>query len=456
MTEKAVTTLWFEIALLPTGWAERVRVTVDTDGAISAVESGADPQATDARHACTVPGLANLHSHAFQRAMAGLTETRGPAADNFWTWREWMYRFLDRLTPDDVRAIAAQAYAEMLESGFTRVGEFHYLHHAPDGAAYDAPAEMAAAIAAAADDTGLALTLLPVFYAHATFGGAPPLPGQRRFICDLDGFGRLMEASAQIAGRLPDGRIGVAPHSLRAVTPDELTAVAAMTTGPVHMHAAEQVKEVDDCVAWSGRRPVEWLLDRGLDARWCLIHSTHLTAGETTGLARSGAVAGLCPITEANLGDGVFPAADYLASGGAFGVGTDSNVVIDAAEELRALEYAQRLTRRARNVLADREGASTGAVLFGRALAGGAQALADPAAAIAPGRPADLVALDLDHVSLAGRRGDAILDAWIFAAGARGVDAVWRRGRQVVANGRHVRAPEIAAAYRDVLKKLLA
>ncbi|MBL8554013.1 MAG: formimidoylglutamate deiminase [Phenylobacterium sp.] len=451
-----MTTLWFESALLPAGWADRVRVTVDAGGLVSGVEAGVDPQPADVRHACAVPGLANLHSHAFQRAMAGLTETRGPSSDNFWTWREWMYRFLDRLTPDDVRIIAAQAYAEMLESGFTRVGEFHYLHHAPDGSAYGAPAEMAAAIAAAAEETGAALTLLPVFYAHATFGGAPPLPGQRRFICDVDGFANLMDASAAIAGRLPDGRIGVAPHSLRAVTPDELTAVAAMTAGPVHMHAAEQVKEVDDCVAWSGRRPVEWLLDRGLDARWCLIHATHLTAEETTGLARSGAVAGLCPITEANLGDGVFPAADYLTSGGAFGVGTDSNVVIDAAEELRALEYAQRLTQRARNVLADREGASTGAVLFRGALAGGAQALADPAAAIAAGRPADLVALDLDHPSLVGRRGDALLDAWIFGAGARSVEAVWRRGRQVVASGRHVRSAEIATAYREVLRKLLA
>ena len=450
------TSLWFESALLPAGWAERVRVSVDADGLISAVQTGVEPGPGDARYACAVPGLANLHSHAFQRAMAGLTETRGPAADNFWTWREWMYRFLDRLTPDDVRIIAAQAYAEMLESGFTRVGEFHYLHHGPDGAAYDAPAEMAEAIAAAADEAGLGLTLLPVFYAHSTFGGAPPLPGQRRFICDLDAFARLVDASTAISGGLPDGRIGVAPHSLRAVTPQELDAVSALTPGPIHIHAAEQVKEVEDCVAWSGRRPVEWLLERGIDARWCLIHATHLTPDETTGLARSGAVAGLCPITEANLGDGVFPAADYLAAGGAFGVGTDSNVVVDAAEELRALEYAQRLTRRARNVLADREGASTGGVLFRRALAGGAQALADPAAAIAPGHPADLVALDTGHPSLVGRDGDALLDAWIFGAAARAAHAVWRRGRQVVRDGRHIRSAEIAAAYRVVLKRLLA
>jgi formiminoglutamate deiminase len=451
-----VTTLWFENALLPDGWADRVRLTL-VDGAISAVEIGADAAAGDERHACAVPGLANVHSHAFQRAMAGLTETRGPGADNFWTWRAWMYRFLDRLTPQDVRAIAAQAYAEMLESGFTRVGEFHYLHHQTDGRPYDDLAEMARAVAAAADETGIALTLLPVFYAHAGFGGAPPVPGQRRFICDLDGFARLVETCGGLVARLPDGRLGVAPHSLRAVTPQELRAVAGLIAGPVHIHAAEQVKEVEDSLAWSGQRPVEWLLDHaGLDDRWCLIHATHLTPAERAGLARSGAVAGLCPITEANLGDGVFPAQAYLAARGAFGVGTDSNVHIDAAQELRALEYAQRLTLRARNALADAEGASTGAMLFAGALAGGAQALADPAGSLAVGQPADIVSLDLDHPSLAERRGNAVLDAWIFAAGAAGVDGVWRRGRKVVSGGRHIAAPAIGAAYRQTLRRLLA
>lgn len=451
-------TLWFETALLPDGWADRVRVTI-RDGQVAGVAVGVEPEPSDERHACAVPGLANAHSHAFQRAMAGLTETRGPSADSFWTWREWMYRFLDRLAPEDVRAIAAQAYVEMLESGFTRVGEFHYLHHQADGGAYADVGEMAAAVAAAAADTGIAVTLLPVFYAHASFGGAPPVAGQRRFICDVDGFAGVFEACERLAGAAPDGRVGVAPHSLRAVTPEELTAIVRMAAGrPVHIHAAEQVKEVEDCLAWSGQRPVEWLLDHGgVDRSWCLIHATHLTPVETDGLAHSGAVAGLCPITEANLGDGVFPAQAYLAAGGAFAVGTDSNVHIDAAQELRALEYAQRLTLRARNALSgEAEGGSTGARLFTQALAGGAQALADPAGGIAPGRPADLVGLKADHPSLAERRGDALLDAWIFAAGDRAVDCVWRSGRKRVAGGRHLAADAIAGAYRATLRKLVS
>lgn len=451
-----MTALWFESARLPDGWAADVRVCV-ADGLIASVEAGAQAQAGDERHACGLPGLANLHSHAFQRAMAGLTETRGPSADDFWTWREWMYRFLDRLTPEDVRAIAAQAYVEMLQSGFTRVGEFHYLHHQPDGAPYADVAEMAAAVAGAAAETGIALTLLPVFYAHSGFGGAAPAPGQRRFICDVERFAKVSQACARLAAGLPDGRTGVAPHSLRAVTPEELLTVAELVAGPVHIHAAEQVKEVEDCLAWSGRRPVEWLLENaGIGPRWCLIHATHLTATECEALGRSGAVAGLCPITEANLGDGVFPAQAYLAAGGAFGIGTDSNVHIDAAQELRALEYAQRLTLRSRNALAVGEGASTGAGLYARALAGGARAVADPAAAIEAGRPADLVTLDADHVSLAGRRGDALLDAWIFAAGASAVDCVWRRGRKVVEAGRHMAAGRIAEAYRRTLRRLIA
>ncbi|MCC7265748.1 MAG: formimidoylglutamate deiminase [Caulobacteraceae bacterium] len=450
-------TLWFDSALLPEGWSRGVRVTV-RDGLVAEVVAGVGPAADDERHACAVPGLANVHSHAFQRAMAGLTETRGPSADNFWTWREWMYRFLDRLTPEDVRAVAAQAYVEMLQSGFTRVGEFHYLHHQADGAPYDDIGEMAAAVAQAADDTGLGLTLLPVFYAHSGFGGAAPVAGQRRFICGLDAFARVLEACERLTARLPDGRTGVAPHSLRAVTPEELAAVARMAGGrPVHIHAAEQVKEVADCLAWSGRRPVEWLLDNaGVGEAWCLIHATHLTPAEVAGLARAGAVAGLCPITEANLGDGVFPAQAFLRAGGVFGVGTDSNVHIDAAQELRALEYAQRLSLRARNALAKAEGASTGAELHARALAGGVQALADPAGGIAEGRPADLVSLDPDHPSLAERRGDAVLDGWIFAAADRAVDCVWRAGRKQVSGGRHLSADRIAADYRQVLRKLLA
>jgi formiminoglutamate deiminase len=366
-----------------------------------------------------------------------------------------MYRFVDRLGPDDVEAVAALAFAEMLETGFTRVGEFHYLHRDRDGASYADPAEMAARLAAAARETGIALTLLPVFYAHSGFGGQAPKPPQRRFIHDLDSYATLQSASRRAVADLDDAVVGVAPHSLRAVTPDQLARLAEFD-GPIHIHIAEQTKEVEDCVAWSGRRPVEWLLDHApVDASWCLVHATHMTEEETARLAASGAVAGLCPITEANLGDGLFPAAPFLGQDGRFGVGSDSNVLIDLAEELRLLEYGQRLTRRQRNVLGAREGTSTGGALFRAVLAGGAQALG-AGSALAAGGPADIVSLRSDHPSLVSRGGDALLDGWIFAARGGAVDCVWRRGRKVVNEGRHVSRDAIAARYTKVLERLLA
>lgn len=445
--------LWFERALLPDGWAERVRISVD-GATISAVQTDVAPESDDQRHGAALPGLCNVHSHGFQRGMAGMSERRGRPDDDFWSWREVMYRFLDRLTPDDIAAITAQAYIEMLEGGFTRVGEFHYLHNDADGARYADPAETAGAIVAAADATGIGLTLLPVFYAHADFGGAPPAPGQRRFISDVDGFAHLVEASR---AKLPaDAVLGVAPHSLRAVTPDELAAILPLANGgPLHIHAAEQVREVEACVVWSGARPVEWLLDNAaVDQRWCLIHSTHVDARETVRLAASGAVAGLCPVTEANLGDGVFPAVDYLAAGGRFGVGTDSNILIDAASELRAIEYSQRLALRKRALLAGEGEPSVGATLFAKAQAGGAQALG-VANGLAPGHPADIVSLDLQHPALVGAGSD-LLDRWIFAARPGAVDGVWRAGRRVVAEGRHIAADAIADRYRRTVTALLA
>jgi formiminoglutamate deiminase len=344
---------------------------------------------------------------------------------------------------------------EMLESGFTRVGEFHYLHHATDGAPYDDPAEMSARIIAAADATGIGLTLLPVFYAHATFGGVDPEPHQRRFISDLDLFARIVERCRALVAGLPGANVGVAPHSLRAVTPDELAAVAAlMPDGPIHIHAAEQVKEVEDCLAWSGRRPVAWLLENaGVDRRWCLIHATHLDDAETAGLAASGAVAGLCPVTEANLGDGIFPGKSFMAQGGRYGVGTDSNILIGAAGELRQLEYAQRLAARERNMLADTT-RSTGRTLFDSALAGGAQALCDPnePAGLAVGASADF--LSLDRSAAPPLDGDAMLDTWIFA-GLATIEDVWVRGRRVVGRGRHMRREAIAERYRRVIADLV-
>lgn len=444
--------LWFRHALLPSGWASRVRIDAH-DGVIMNVAVGAEAQSGDLHGGIGVPGLANLHSHAFQRAMAGLAEARGSEADSFWSWRELMYRFVGQLSPDDVEAIAAQAFVEMLEAGFTRVGEFHYLHHDRDGRPYADPAEMAGRIAAAAEMAGISLCLLPVFYAHSGFGGALPAEGQRRFIHDIDGYLRLHEAARAATARLPDAVVGVAPHSLRAVTQDELHAVADIAT-PIHIHIAEQVKEVDDCLAWSGKRPVEWLLDRfKVDDRWCLVHATHLSEWELSRVVAGGAVVGLCPITEANLGDGIFQAERFLAEGGSFGVGSDSNVHIDAAGELCLLEYGQRLSRRARNVLAGREGKSVGATLYRRALTGGAAALAAPKPVLAPGGVADIISFPADHEAYLARAGDAWLDSWIFAGGP--IEHVWRRGRRVVEAGCHVSRTEVSSRYRATMKRLL-
>lgn len=446
-------TLWFERALLPQGWARQVRIAI-VDGRIASVDAGVAFESNDERHAAGLPGLCNVHSHGFQRGMAGLSERRSRPGDNFWSWREVMYRFLDRLTPDDIGAITAQAYVEMLEGGFTRVGEFHYLHNDIDGTRYADPAETAGAVISAAETAGIGLTLLPVFYAHADFGGAPPVPGQRRFISDMDGFARLIEASR---AKLPaDAVLGVAPHSLRAVTPEELVGILPLADGgPIHIHAAEQVKEVEACVAWSGARPVEWLLDNaGVDANWCLIHSTHVDARETQRLSASGAVAGLCPVTEANLGDGIFPAEDYLAAAGRFGVGTDSNILIDAAAELRALEYSQRLALRRRAVLADEDQASVGSRLFGAAQTGGAQALGIEGG-IVEGAPADIVSLDMDNPGFFGADEATLLDRWIFGIRGGAIDCVWRGGRKLVSGGRHVAAEAVAGRYRQVLNGLL-
>lgn len=458
MTDKssATRTLFFGQALLPGGWAENVRIAI-AGGLIESVTAGAAPQAGAERHAIGLPGMPNLHSHAFQRGMAGLAEVRGPGDDSFWTWREVMYRFVDRIDADGLEAIAALAYAEMLESGFTRVGEFHYLHRDPAGAAYADPAELSRAIAAAAADTGIGLTHLPVFYAHAGFGGTDPARAQRRFVHDLDGFARLLDAVRDAMAALPDAVVGIAPHSLRAVTADELGHLQAMAEGaPVHIHIAEQVKEVEYCLAWSGQRPVEWLYAHAdIDARWCLVHATHMTGTETAMLAASGAVAGLCPVTEANLGDGLFPAPAFLEADGRFGIGSDSNVLIDMSEELRWLEYGQRLSLRGRNLLAAEPGRSTGQDLFVAALNGGAQALG-VAGGIAVGQAADIVSLDADHPSLAGRGAAAILDGFLFAAGRAAIDTVWRRGAPVVRGGRHIARDRIAARYRKALRALTA
>jgi formimidoylglutamate deiminase len=450
-----MTSLWFESVLLPEGWASHVRITA-VNGVIDRVTAGVEPADTDERVEVGIPGVPNLHSHAFQRGIAGLTERRGARGDSFWTWRELMYQFVDRINPDEMEAIASLAYAEMLESGFTQVGEFHYLHHACGGVPFADPGEMAGRLAAAAANTGIGLTLLPTLYAHSGFGGAEAGSRQQRFINTRDQFGAIVEACRKIVKTLPGGIVGIAPHSLRAVTPEELTWLIDLSDGSViHIHIAEQTQEVTDCVAWSGRRPVEWLLEHvTVDPHWCLVHATHLSDMEIEAVAACGAVVGLCPITEANLGDGIFPADAFLSKGGRIGVGSDSNVLIDAAEEFRVLEYSQRLAHRARNVLASGAGQSTGRTLYERSLAGGAHVLGSAPGFVA-GASLDVVSLKTREPELAQRRQDEMLDSWIFCGGRKLIDGVWRAGEKVVSHGRHRNRDAIVARYRRALETLL-
>lgn len=445
-------------ALTPEGWRRDLLVEIGVDGRIASIE--ADDFAAADLSAETVgillPAPANLHSHAFQRAMAGLSEARTAGQDSFWTWRTLMYRFVERLTPGDVEAIAAAVQMEMLEAGYAAVGEFHYLHHQQDGTAYAAPAELSHRIFSAATLTGIGLTHLPVLYTQGGLDGRSLTGGQRRFGCTIDSFAALFDdARTGMAALPPDARFGLAPHSLRAVSASDLaTALTLAPTGPLHLHIAEQTAEVDEIEAGTGQCPVAWLLDHHhVDRRWCLIHATHMTTAETETLAGTGAVVGLCPITEANLGDGIFRGPDYLQAGGSFGIGTDSNIRIALAEELRTLEYGQRLRDRRRAVLAS-DDRSPGRLLFDGACQGGAQALDRDAGSIKVGKFADLVALDDQATALQGLDGDTILDSWIFAGDDRLVTDVWSAGRHQVRSGRHIDRTPIMARFQGVLGRL--
>lgn len=447
--------IWAEQALLGEGFARDVRVVVGTDGRIASAIGDMAAEPGDTRVGALLPAPANLHSHAFQRAMAGMTEWRGPnGRDTFWTWRQMMFRFLEELQPEDIEAIAAFVQMEMLEAGYAAVAEFHYVHHQADGAAYADIGELSGRIAAAAETSGMGLTLLPVLYQFAGVSGAPLAPGQVRFGNDVERFARLHERATEIVSRLPaDAAIGVAPHSLRAVNREGLQAVVELE-GPLHMHLAEQIAEVAEIEAAYGQRPVDWLLDHhDVDVRWCLIHCTQMTQDETARLAATGAVAGLCPITESNLGDGIFNGVSFIEAGGRFGVGSDSNIRIALSEELRTLEYSQRLRDRQRAVLAT-ETLSTGRRLYSGAVAGGAQAAGRYSGAIEAGHWADLLALDTSAVDLEGRDGDALLDSFIFAGDDRMVSDVWSAGRHLVSEGRHLRRAGIEARYRQTMARL--
>lgn len=444
-------------AKLQTGWASNVRVTY-ANGRITAIATNQSPTASDTCIDTLLPALGNLHSHSFQRAMAGMTEYRKAGKDSFWTWRDLMYRFTANLTPEHVEAIAAFVFLEMQEAGYASVGEFHYLHHQAGGAPYADLSELSGRIAAAAGTTGIGLTHLPVLYSYGGAGQVPLEAGQARFGNSVDRFNALVARAREAVAQLPDDcRVGIAPHSLRATSPEDLTSVlAAHGAGPVHMHIAEQPKEVADINAWLGARPVEWLLaNAGVTPDWCLIHATHMTEDETKNMAKSGAVAGLCPVTEANLGDGPFNGPSYLQAGGAFGVGSDSNVLISLTEELRTLEYSQRLRDVARNVMVVGEG-SVGETLYTGAAKGGAQALGRGAGEIALGEFADVVAIDSTAPSLCALRQDQLLDGLAFASKDDVVTDVWSAGRHSVQSGSHVKRDEITRAYKDAMQSLMA
>jgi formimidoylglutamate deiminase len=451
-----VAALHAPLVLLPSGWARDVQISIGRSGKITAVSPGRSASGAERLAGPVVPAMPNLHSHAFQRAIAGLAEVAATGEDSFWTWREQMYRLVERLSPDDVEAITAAAYVDMLKSGYGSVAEFHYLHHAHDGAFYHDRAELSKRILAAANATGIGLTLLPAFYAHGNFGGQEPAPGQRRFIHNVDGFKQLMELlvpECAAAG----ATLGYAFHSLRATTHAEMSSLFADLNkqGPIHIHVAEQRKEVDDCLAWSGRRPVEWLLERMLvGARWCVIHATHADAGEVNQLGATGCVVGLCPTTEANLGDGIFPATTYRAAHGRFGIGSDSQVSLSVAEELRLLEYTQRLRDLRRARFGDFRNPSTGRALFEAALAGGAQALWQPIGQIAIGHFASLVVLDGAHPMLAAADGDAILDRWIFAVGNEAVRDVMVAGTWRIRERHHAAEESINRQFREALRRV--
>ncbi|KAF1028650.1 MAG: 8-oxoguanine deaminase [Pseudomonas sp.] len=447
-----------ERALLPNGWANDVRLEVSADGLLTKVEANASADGAERLRGPLLPGMPNLHSHAFQRAMAGLAEVAGNPNDSFWTWRDLMYRMVGKISPDQLQVIARQLYIEMLKAGYTSVAEFHYVHHDISGKPYADAAELSLQISQAAASSGIGLTLLPVLYTHSGFGGQAPNEGQRRFINSTENYLDLQARLQPVLATQPAQQLGLCFHSLRAVTPQQISDVLAASnkTCPVHIHIAEQQKEVDDCLTWSGKRPLQWLYDNvAVDQRWCLVHATHANADEVTAMAKSRAIAGLCLTTEANLGDGIFPAVDFLAQGGRMGIGSDSHVSLSVVEELRWLEYGQRLRDQRRNRLYRSDQPMVGRTLFDAALEGGAEALGQPIGRLEAGKRADWLVLDGNDPYLATASEDGILNRWLFAGGDRQVRDVLVNGQWVVRDGRHAGEEESARAFTQVLRDLL-
>lgn len=440
--------LYADKALLPQGWAEQVLISWDTAGVIREVSSGVDrPAGVESAHGLLVPGIPNLHSHAFQRAMAGATEVMSSPSDSFWSWRTLMYHFAARISPEQLQAVARHLYIEMLQAGYSHVCEFHYLHHDRDGQAFADPAEMSAAIVRAAQEVGIGLTLLPVLYQYAGFGLQPASSGQRRFISSPDWILRTLDSLRRQFPESPLRRYGVAPHSLRAVSPAGLAELvnALPADTPIHIHIAEQTKEVEECLAACGQTPVAWLLDQHeLAANWCLVHATHMTPEEYRRVARSGAVVGLCPTTEANLGDGLFDAETYLALGGAWGIGSDSNVAVSPWAEWRLLEYGQRLQHRRRNVLASAAAPAVADRLFTQATRSAASATGLALGELAAGMRADFLVLGANSL------GEAVF----CEHGTLPVQDSYVAGRKTIQSGRHPLAEFAQTEFARVVREL--
>nr|WP_298719997.1 formimidoylglutamate deiminase [uncultured Steroidobacter sp.] len=449
----------FTCAWLPDGWHRNVVISVDPGGDI--VDVSRDDTVTAARtiNGAAIPGMPNIHSHAFQRAMAGLAEQRGGKDDNFWAWRETMYDVASRLTPECLNGVAAHLYADMVKAGYTSVCEFHYLHGHGDSSGahtHEQRLAMSQALMDAASTAGIGLTLLPTLYQTSDFGGAPPTEHQRQFSMQTREYLDLLDALRQSSQRSPQLEVGMALHSLRAVPPESLRMVLdSQRNGQViHIHIAEQEREVQACLERTGKRPIEWLLDNApVDRRWCLIHATHATAAELQSVAAAGAVVGLCPTTEANLGDGIFPMETLLEAGGAFAIGSDSHVSLSPIEELRWLEYQARLARRQRGVLTDGQ-SSGGALLWQKACTAGARVSGRPIGELAVGKRADIVVLDTSSPLFAARSDSSIIDTFVFSGTSESVRDVMVGGRWLVQERRHFAETAVAAGYRRALQKM--
>ncbi|MFT5506618.1 MAG: formimidoylglutamate deiminase [Gammaproteobacteria bacterium] len=454
--------VWAKSALLSDGWANHVEITIDPQGDIVQILTDQDYQQGD-RVGLLIPGVPNVHSHAHQRAMSGLAERAGQsgdaAQDSFWTWRKVMYHYLERIQPEHLKAISAQLYLEMLKAGYTNVGEFQYLHHQSDGKPFDDRSEMSQQCMQAASEVGIGFTALPVLYQYGGFGSQPSLDGQKRFLNNADEFGEIVLALQNSCRDNKNNSVGIAAHSLRAVDQSLLAEVinnlGVDNLAAIHIHIAEQTKEVDDCLAWSGQRPVEWLLERfDVNQQWCLIHATHMTHQETLDMAQSGAIAGLCPTTEANLGDGFFNAQEYVKAGGQWAIGSDSHISIDPVEELRWFEYGVRLQTRGRSLMVSEQMKNTGRNLLDQALLGAESACGRQIGKLGVGYRADMLVLDDQHPRLYGRHEDDLIDSWIFSGNENLVNRVYVGGRLVIKDGQHPQEQEISEQYRQTLDAL--